>query len=165
MNDRYLFLINDLIEHKKLILDCAKIMSNYLYLNNEKELSEEIIKRAIVHDSSKLDNDELKSFLELKIKEKSFRNAKSLLNDYEKERISIHWRKNRHHPEYYNNIEDMKEIDIIEMVCDWFSRSIQYNTDIIEFAETRQKNRFKFPEYMYKKIIKYCNILKDSYYK
>lgn len=163
MDDRYLFLINDLIEHKKLILDCSKVMSNYLYLNGEQELSKKIIERAIIHDNSKLDDNELKNFLELKIKEKAFKNAKSLLNDYEKEKISVHWKKNRHHPEYFNNIEDMQEIDIIEMVCDWFSRSLQYGTDIIEFAETRQKNRFKFSEDMYKKIIKYCNILKDSY--
>lgn len=163
MDDRYLFLINDLIEHKKLILDCSKVMSNYLYLNGEQELSKKIIERAIIHDNSKLDDNELKNFLELKIKEKAFKNAKSLLNDYEKEKISVHWKKNRHHLEYFNNIEDMQEIDIIEMVCDWFSRSLQYGTDIIEFAETRQKNRFKFSEDMYKKIIKYCNILKDSY--
>lgn len=161
-NDRYQFIINDLIEHKKYVLESSKRMSQHLYEKGDYELAKEILKRAFVHDDSKLDDDEMEKFLELKIKDKSFKNANSMLNDYEKERISVHWKKNRHHPEYFDNVEDMKEIDIIEMVCDWFARSMQYGTDIVEFAKTRQKNRFKFPDYMFEKILYYCNILKAT---
>lgn len=165
MEKRYEHFMNDLITHKKHVMDSCLLMSEYLHKIGEENMAIEILRRSFIHDISKLDNDELSGFLELKIKEKSFTNANSLLNDYEKERIKTHWKKNKHHPEYFENIEEMEEIDIIEMVCDWFSRSIQFNTDIIEFAETRQKNRFKFPPEMFEKIIKYCFILKESYEK
>ena len=158
--DRYEYLNSDLIEHKKYILDSCHKMSKYLYKNGQEELSRELLKRAFVHDDSKLNDEELKNFLELKIKDKPFINANSMLNEYEKERIQIHWKNNRHHPEYFDDIRDMEEIDIIEMVCDWYARSMQYGTDIIEFAETRQKNRFNFPEDMFTKILFYANILK-----
>ena len=46
----------------------------------------------------------------------------------------------------------MKEIDIIEMVCDWHARSVQYGTNLMEFVTVRQENRFKFPQEMYEKI-------------
>ena len=32
---------------------------------------------------------------------------------------------------YFENIEDMNELDIIEMVCDWYARSMQYKTDFL----------------------------------
>lgn len=161
-NQRYEYIINDLIEHKKYVLESCKRMSKYLFKHGQPQLAKDLLRRAFVHDDSKLDDDEMEKFLELKIKDNPFKNANSLLNDYEKERISVHWKKNRHHPEYFDNVEDMEELDILEMVCDWFARSMQYNTDIIEFAMTRQKNRFKFPDYMFNKILLYCQILKDT---
>lgn len=160
--NRYYFFINDLIEHKKLILDCCQTMSKYLYKNGQHELSKEILRRAVVHDNSKLDEDEMEKFLELRIKDKPFKNANSMLSDFEKERIKIHWSKNRHHPEYFEDISQMEEIDIIEMVCDWAARSRQYGTDLIDFVKTRQKNRFNFPKEIYDKILFYCELLSNS---
>jgi hypothetical protein len=56
----------------------------------------------------------------------------------------------------------MEELDVIEMVCDWYARSLQLGTNFMEFVETRQNNRFHFPDYMYSNILKYCNILLES---
>lgn len=36
--------------------------------------------------------------------------------------IETHWKNNRHHPEYFKDISNMEELDIIEMVCDWYAR-------------------------------------------
>lgn len=40
-----------------------------------------------------------------------------------------HVNSNRHHPEAHENIEDMTDIDIIEMVCDWTAMSQELNQD------------------------------------
>lgn len=53
----------------------------------------------------------------------------------------------------------MKRIDIQEMVCDWYARSLQKGTALMTFVTVRQANRFHFPEYMYNEILSYCEIL------
>jgi hypothetical protein len=82
-----------------------------------------------------------------------------LLSEEQQKLVELHWKNNRHHPEYFDDVSQMEEIDIIEMCCDWHARSVQYDTDLLEFAKIRQENRFHFPEDMYKKILKYCNVL------
>lgn len=159
--DRYTFFINDLIEHKKCVLDCCRTLSFYLHEHKRDDEAKELLHRAFIHDNSKIDDDEMEAFLQLRPQKKCFTNADDELNNFEKERIAIHWKKNRHHPEYFDDVTKMTEIDIMEMVCDWAARSLQYNTNLIEFVETRQENRFKFPDDMFNKIMNYCKIMQN----
>lgn len=159
--ERYNFFVSDLILHKQYVLETCKIMALWLDSQGRHDEGKELLIRGMVHDKSKLSDEELDSFLELKIKDKCFKNANSIMNDFEKQHIAIHWKNNRHHPEYFEDINDMEEMDILEMVCDWAARSMQYGTDLVEFVETRQKNRFKFPDNMYEKIHGYCEIMKS----
>ena len=92
----------------------------------------------------------------------SFTNANSGLDEIMKKSIELHWKHNSHHPEYFENVEDMSELDIMEMCCDWHARSQQYGTDFLSFVKTRQENRFHFPETMFEKIWNYCVILENS---
>ena len=85
-----------------------------------------------------------------------FKNAKYKLSKEERDIIRLHWKNNRHHPEHFNDINQMSDLDIWEMVCDWYARSLQYGTNFLEFVSTRQKNRFDFPEQQFEKIYKYC---------
>lgn len=160
--DRIVYQINDLFEHKKYVLDSCKRLSLYLIESeNEVDLALELLKRAAVHDNSKLESEEFDNFIGLKCGAKAFVNAQVTLNNYEKEKIQLHWKNNRHHPEHFNNVQEMSKLDILEMICDWDARSRQYQTDLIEFVETRQENRFHFPEEMFKTIMYYCNIIKN----
>lgn len=161
MDERYAFFVSDLIAHKKYVLDTCKMMAFYLDSVGRHDESLELLRKGFTHDMSKLNPEELESFLELKIKNKCFKNANSIMNDFEKEHIAIHWRNNSHHPEHFERVEDMEEIDILEMVCDWAARSMQYGTNLVEFIETRQVNRFKFPDPMYQKIHEYCVIMQE----
>jgi hypothetical protein len=47
----------------------------------------------------------------------------------------------------------------MEMVCDWYSRSMQYQTNFKEFVITRQENRFQFDEDFFAQVWKYCEII------
>ena len=85
-----------------------------------------------------------------------FKNAKYKLSKEERDIIRLHWKNNRHHPEHFDDISQMSDLDIWEMVCDWYARSLQYDTNFLEFVNTRQKNRFDFPEQQFEKIYKYC---------
>lgn len=159
---RLLFQLDDLIEHKKHVMESCKTMAHYLIDAGEYDMAKELILRGLVHDNSKLKEEEFGKFMELKIKDRAFTNARTVLNDYEKERIAVHWKNNPHHPEYYESVDEMTTMDKMEMVCDWHARSKQYHTDLLEFLETRQKNRFHFSEEMYEEIYRYCTILLNS---
>lgn len=93
-------------------------------------------------------------------------NDKSCLKDASKslsqvkiDSIKLHWKRNSHHPEHYESCIDMSKLDIMEMVCDWYARSLQYNTDFLEYIKEKQKTRFHFPDWMFAEIWHYCEVL------
>lgn len=72
-----------------------------------------------------------------------------------------HWRKNRHHPEYFNyNFNDMDLIDIIEMMCDWlgYRDNITY-TEASQLVST-QCDRYGFSDELKELIL---NTLKNHF--
>lgn len=151
--------INDLLIHKQFILKSCRKMINWLLKQDKDDLAFELAKRALVHDNSKLEKEEFNYLTQLGDSLKSMHNPNYVMSDKDKKCIELHWSNNRHHPEYFEKPEYMKEIDIIEMVCDWYARSLQMNTDLIEFVKIRQENRFHFPDDMFDRILKYCSIL------
>ena len=158
MEERVLNYINDTITHKKYFMESAMRMSKVLLEENKEELAIELLKRAAYHDNSKFDKDEMCSLSAISCK-KALIDPNINMDQHTQQILEHHWRKNRHHPEHFKDVRDMKEIDILEMVCDWHARSTQYGTDLLEFVEVRQENRFHFPDDMFKKIWNYCNII------
>lgn len=159
MEESIIVQLEDLFTHKKYFLDSAMKMSKYLDEHGENDLAVELLKRAVEHDNSKLNSDELNDLKQLGGSFSSLKDPKEQLGDGQKKLIERHWKNNRHHPEFFTDAENMDEIDIIEMVCDWHSRSEQFKTDLLKFVEIRQRERFHFSDEMYKKIIKYCKVL------
>lgn len=162
MTDTLFFQLNDLMIHKQYIISSGLILVNYLYNNNQKDLAIELVKRISVHDNSKLESEELNSLIQIPYDLSIFKNPKEFLSDNSKEFIKMHWEHNSHHPEHYKNFSDMTELDIMEMVCDWYARSKQFNTDFLSFVKERQKNRFHFSEKQFEKIFNYCLILNQE---
>ena len=154
--------LQDFLLHKQYVLKSGNLMINYLLRNHRQQEALSLLKRLAVHDNSKIFSDELDYIMKLSCNKQSFTNPNYSLSEDEKIIIEKHWKHNKHHPEYHDNIEDMSELDIMEMVCDWHSRSTQYGTDFFEFVTTRQENRFHFPKEMFEKILKYCDIIQTE---
>lgn len=153
----------DTTVHKKLVMDNCLLMFNYLTEHDKLQLGIDILKRGAVHDNSKYNADEFKSLASILDSKKCFTDADSMLSEREIKAIEQHWKKNRHHPEYFEDKSEMTELDMIEMVCDWFARSIQYGTDFLPFVKERQKNRFKFKKSQFEIIFNYCKLLEELY--
>lgn len=149
--------------HKKLVMDNCLIMFKYLADNDQLELGIELLRRGASHDNSKFESGEFESLADILESRDCFTNADATLSEYETKAIERHWRENRHHPEYFASNNNMGLLDIIEMVCDWFARSIQYNTDFIPFVTERQQKRFKFREDKFEQILKYCYLIQRLY--
>lgn len=161
-NDSFYFQVTDFLVHKKFILESGLILVKYLLNNNRNEEAIELLKRIGEHDNSKLQKKEFELLCQIPLHTSSFTNASEQMNPCLKKSISLHWKHNRHHPEHFENIEEMTEIDIMEMCCDWHARSCQYKTEFIPFVKTRQETRFHFPQEMFDKILKYCEILEKG---
>lgn len=159
--NKALKMIKDNVVHKQIVLDKCLLLAEYFIRNDNMELGLNLIRRGATHDNSKFSKEEFDKLVNIisSDTEKCFRDAKTKLNETERKAIEHHWKSNRHHPEYFDNSDDMTELDIIEMVCDWAARSEQYGTNLIDFVKERQHNRFKFSAELYNKIEMYCELI------
>lgn len=156
--------ISDTITHKGLFIQSCSKMLDYLYECDRYEDALELARRCLVHDNSKLENDELEQFIQLPLEDQDRKGTKQPLTDKQRKLIELHWSRNRHHPEYFTNPNEMSEIDILEMICDWYARNMQFGlsnneSDFINYVMNVQQARFEFGEPLFEKILCYCKIL------
>lgn len=153
--------IDETLIHKQYVLESARILSKYLIASGQLDKAIELVRRCSIHDDSKFSPEEIAAFIKIENRE-SLRNARVPLDDVAKESLKLHWQNNSHHPEHYSDHSMMTEMDLMEMACDCNARSMQYGTDLLDFIEVRQNERFHFPEEMYTKFKEYCTILVDG---
>jgi hypothetical protein len=98
------------------------------------EHSEELTERARIHDASKFGAAERIPYVWLTEYHRRRRNGEAF--DYpdgiaEKVNLAIahHVTSNRHHPEFHNDPNDMSDVDLIEMVCDWTAMAQEFGQD------------------------------------
>lgn len=161
-NDKMLGHVSETLLHKSYVIVACLKMSKYLVSIGKDTLALMLLQRANMHDNSKLIGPELELLSSIYGNQDAFINPSVQLTTCEKDIIEKHWENNRHHPEHFKNVENMTELDIVEMVCDWYARSLQYGTDFLEFVKTRQETRFHFPNEMFEGILKYCIILNEG---
>lgn len=127
--------------------------------------AQELIKRAIVHDASKLQEPEKSKFDELTPKLKGLtygsEEYKASLTELG-EALKHHYANNSHHPEHYQEgINDMDLLDLIEMFFDWCAASERHTDGNIYTSIDRNEGRFGMSEQL-------VNIFKNTawrYYK
>lgn len=152
----------DTFIHKDYVLKVCNIFANYLEQEGFIDDANDLRNRAIIHDNSKiLNKDEFRALTGIINDKSCLKDSSSKLSSFKQDAIELHWKHNEHHPEHFENIEDMPRLARIEMVCDWAARSIQYKTNLLEFLEKRQEERFHFPSLMYEELVHYCKIILD----
>ena len=53
-----------------------------------------------------------------------------------------HYRNNSHHPEYYDSVDGMSPLDLIEMLCDWKAATKRHATG--NFGKSLEVNEARF---------------------
>lgn len=153
-------MFQDTFIHKKFVEKSTQKLANYLLSIRAENHAKELIERGKNHDISKITcEDELRALSMIINDKTSLKDANNTLSQFKQDSIKLHWKHNSHHPEHFKTPIDMKKIDIMEMVCDWYARSMQYETDFLEYVKTNQEKRFHFPEFMFAEIWHYCEIL------
>uniref|UniRef100_A0A6M3LM65 Uncharacterized protein n=1 Tax=viral metagenome TaxID=1070528 RepID=A0A6M3LM65_9ZZZZ len=108
------------------------------------EIIHHLIRRAAIHDDSKLYPPEKEIFDAYTPKLKNSTYGSDDYNQFLKEMgvgLDNHYKMNRHHPEHFvDGIRDMTLVDIIEMLCDWKAATLRHNNgDIYKSLEINAK--------------------------
>lgn len=96
--------------------------------------SEELSGRAKVHDASKFGPVERIAYAWLTEFHRCRRSGEEFaypegVQAHVERAICHHVTSNRHHPEYHSDPNDMSEVDLIEMVCDWSAMAQELGQD------------------------------------
>lgn len=114
------------------------------------EASAELIRRANIHDDSKLKSPEKEFFDEYTPKLASSTYGSEEYKQFLKELkpgLDHHYAHNSHHPEHYpNGINGFDLFDLIEMFFDWKSASERHNNGNIYTSIKINKERFKYSD-------------------
>lgn len=99
---------------------------------------DELKRRAKTHDDSKLRSPELENWEAMDREPRYKYGTPEYFAKLKKYHwlLELHWKKNRHHPEYWHLNEDAKNrdlLDYIEMLCDWMS----YSNEKISYSKAR----------------------------
>lgn len=60
--------------------------------------------------------------------------------------MAKHYSNNKHHPEHWENIEDMDTESLVEMCADWCAMSEEFKNDPFDWADNTVDSRFLFNE-------------------
>jgi len=117
---------------------------------NMGKLSNEIERRALAHDLSKLSAEEMAGFVRINRAARehpygSEEYRESLASENRKDGcIAIHYERNSHHPEHYDSPKEMGFLDLIEMVMDWKAASDTYGKMTLRGSLPHHRERFDF---------------------
>lgn len=98
------------------------------------------------HDADKFGNTLYKRYVVLTWC--SFRKQPLPERDYDSyiSAMKLHYEHNKHHPEYWDNINDMDEESLVEMCADWCAMSEEYINNPMDWADDNIDRRWKFNE-------------------
>jgi hypothetical protein len=115
-------------EHIERVARCLALLARV------REHGEELLERARTHDASKFGPEERVPYVWLTEYHRRRRDGEPF--DYPegvaervKRAIHHHVTTNRHHPEAHADPNDMSDVDLIEMVCDWTAMAQEFGQD------------------------------------
>lgn len=153
----YLDRLHGLRRHITNVQESAHLLAERL-VKRERDgdivLAHDLVTNAHVHDKSKFDGIE---WLYLHDEVKESHPDKFQMAWYQ------HVHTNAHHPEYWSGIDNMPEVYIAEMVCDWKARSNEFGSDLRVWIKESATKRFEFSTHgkSYKKIKQFVDLLLD----
>ncbi len=114
--------------HIERVRRCLNVMATVT------DYAEELRQRASVHDASKFGPEERIPYIWLTEYHRCRQAGEPFaypegIEAQVRKAIDHHVTTNRHHPEFHANPNDMTDVDLIEMVCDWTAMSQEFGKD------------------------------------
>lgn len=106
----------------------------------------ELLRRADVHDQSKLERPEVEMFTEFTSKLATCTYGSPVYEEFRRAMgpaLAHHYANNDHHPEHFKGgVNDMNLFQLVEMLCDWKASSTRHNDGNIRKSIEVNANRF-----------------------
>jgi hypothetical protein len=115
-------------EHIERVRQCLAVMASVTAYGPE------LYERARLHDASKFSPEERILYIWLTEFHRCRRAGEPFsypdgMEDHVRAATDHHMSTNRHHPDFHADPNDMTDVDIIEMVCDWTAMSQEFGQD------------------------------------
>lgn len=112
----------------------ARVAANLAALAEVTEYGDQLLARAEVHDASKFGPEERTAYIWLTEAHRCRQLGEPFaypegVEAAVRAAVRHHFACNRHHPEFHADPNDMTEVDLIEMVCDWTAMSQEFHQD------------------------------------
>ncbi|WP_425397556.1 DUF5662 family protein [Aeoliella sp.] len=113
-------------EHISRVRRCLEVMARVT------DHAEELLQRASQHDASKFEPEERVPYIWLTEHHRCRKSGKPFayppgVEAQVEAAIAHHMSHNRHHAEFHDDPNDMTEVDLIEMVCDWTAMAQEFH--------------------------------------
>ena len=156
--DETLAKVDSLTRHIQNVQDNCLLLGKRLIENGEIDLGKKLIANGFIHDASKFNGIEWDNLLLGKISEEEIDKARIKMAIYH------HNHTNLHHPEAWGHIHNMPILYLVELLCDWKSRSEEFGTALLDYINDHATKRFNFSkeDEVYKVLMKYYDLLCDK---
>jgi len=125
--------IDHLVRHIGLVRDACLRLGKRLMALGRVEFGRLLIARGFVHDASKFHG----------IEWEYLHSGQDVPQEMLKIAIRQHTLTNPHHPEYWGGFENMPEIAVAELTCDWYARSQEFGTSLRDWIRDEAVARFR----------------------
>lgn len=125
--------LDNLVRHVELVREAGILLGKRLIAQGRVDFGRLLIAKCHVHDESKFYG----------IEWDYLHQGQDVNREDLSRAIKQHVATNSHHPEYWGGIENMPEIGIAEMVCDWYARSQEFGTGLREWVKKEAVQRYK----------------------
>lgn len=105
-----------------------------------------LVHRCDFHDRSKFEIEEQLGYILLNEFYQKKVNYKFLKDDHEIMNVAWehHKKHNRHHPQFFDDLNQMETSDLLEMICDIAAIAIELDVSLVEYVQTFLYKKFKF---------------------
>ncbi len=112
--------LDNLVRHIEMVRAACLLLGKRLIAEGRLDFGRILIARGFGHDASKF----------FGIEWDYLHAGRDVPEDELKLAIRQHTLTNPHHPEYWGGFENMPEISIAEMACDWYARGAEFGTSL-----------------------------------
>jgi hypothetical protein len=125
--------LDNLVRHIELVREAGLLLGKRLMRRGEEEFARLLVARVFVHDATKFYGAEWK-YLHA---------GKDVPPEMLELAVTQHRETNQHHPEYWGGLQNMPEVAVGEMVCDWYARAQEFGTGLRDWIGGPATERFR----------------------
>lgn len=125
--------LDNLVRHINLVRDGCLILGKRLISNGQRELGINLIARGFRHDVSKFNG----------IEGEYLHRGPDVPEEKLELAIHQHRASNDHHPEFWGGFDNMPDIAIAELSCDWYARAMEFASDLRGWIKDKAIDTYK----------------------